>query len=197
MAERAGDDGRSASSVRGYYDVIETPIGALAFGGCEAGLHRVEFLDAGVAAEAFASRLEADCGARAARGGAYATRAAAQLRAYFAGERTAFELTFAPRGSAFRRAVWAALERIRYGETASYGELAQAIGWPGAARAVGSANRNNPLSVVVPCHRVIGADGALTGYGGGLERKAWLLALEARVRPAQALRPARALAATG
>ncbi len=102
-----------------------------------------------------------------------------QLAAYFAGERTTFDLPVAVVGSAFRRQVWAALTEIPYGRTASYGEIAAAIGAPGAARAVGLANHHNPVAVVVPCHRVIGSGGALTGYAGGLDRKRWLLAHEA------------------
>jgi methylated-DNA-[protein]-cysteine S-methyltransferase len=104
--------------------------------------------------------------------------ALAQLRAYFAGERRDFELPLAPEGTPFQQRVWKELRRIPYGETISYGELAKRIGQPGAARAVGLANGQNPLSIVVPCHRVIGADGSLTGYGGGLPRKRWLLAHE-------------------
>jgi methylated-DNA-[protein]-cysteine S-methyltransferase len=105
----------------------------------------------------------------------------AQLDAYFAGERRAFELRLAAEGTPFQRAVWAALVAIPYGATTSYGELARAIGRPAAVRAVGAANGANPIAIVVPCHRVIGKDGTLTGYGGGLPRKQLLLALEARV----------------
>jgi methylated-DNA-[protein]-cysteine S-methyltransferase len=101
-----------------------------------------------------------------------------QVEQYFAGERTAFDLPLAPEGSEFERRVWRALEDIPYGETESYGEVAERIGAPGAARAVGLANGRNPISIVVPCHRVIGANGTLTGYGGGLERKRFLLELE-------------------
>lgn len=102
-------------------------------------------------------------------------RACRQLGEYFAGERRDFELELRVSGSEFRRTVWRALGEIPYGETRSYGELAAAIGRPGAARAVGLANGRNPFAIVVPCHRVVGADGALVGYGGGLERKRWLL----------------------
>ena len=101
-----------------------------------------------------------------------------QLAAYFAGERQTFDLDLAPRGTAFQVDVWRALRTIPYGETRSYGQLAAQIGRPGASRAVGAANGSNPLSIVVPCHRVIGADGRLTGYGGGLPRKQWLLSME-------------------
>jgi methylated-DNA-[protein]-cysteine S-methyltransferase len=103
-----------------------------------------------------------------------------QLAEYFAGERTEFDLPLAAVGTEFQRAVWAALREIPYGETVSYGELARRIGKPAAARAVGLANGKNPISIVVPCHRVIGSSGRLVGYGGGLKRKETLLALEQR-----------------
>jgi methylated-DNA-[protein]-cysteine S-methyltransferase len=98
-----------------------------------------------------------------------------QLTAYFAGTLTAFDLPLQMQGTLFQQQVWAALKTIPYGTTKSYGELAQQIGQPKAARAVGLANGQNPVSIVVPCHRVIGANGKLTGYGGGIERKQWLL----------------------
>jgi methylated-DNA-[protein]-cysteine S-methyltransferase len=105
-----------------------------------------------------------------------------QLGEYFAGERTDFDLPLATAaGNSFERRVWQALEEIPYGETVSYGEIARRIGMPDAARAVGLANGRNPISIVVPCHRVIGANGSLTGYGGGIERKRFLLDLEAGV----------------
>ena len=102
-----------------------------------------------------------------------------QLRAYFAGELTEFDVPLAPSGSGFQLAVWAALLRIPYGETASYGEIANEVGRPDAMRAVGTTNGRNPIAVIIPCHRVIGADGSLVGYGGGLPRKRLLLELEA------------------
>ena len=101
-----------------------------------------------------------------------------QFEAYFAGTRTVFTVPLAADGSAFQRRVWQALGTIPYGETISYAELALRIGQPRAVRAVGRANATNPLPIVVPCHRVIGSSGALTGYGGGLDRKRWLLAHE-------------------
>jgi methylated-DNA-[protein]-cysteine S-methyltransferase len=105
-------------------------------------------------------------------------RAVEQLEEYFAGQREAFDLPLAASGSPFEKAVWDAVSEIPYGETRSYGEVARAIGRPDRARAVGSANARNPLAIIVPCHRVIGSDGSLTGYGGGLERKRALLELE-------------------
>jgi methylated-DNA-[protein]-cysteine S-methyltransferase len=104
--------------------------------------------------------------------------AARQLDEYFAGTRREFSLPLAARGTEFQRSVWSALREIPYGATWSYGRLADHLGKPGASRAVGLANGRNPISIVVPCHRVIGADGSLTGYGGGLPRKRTLLALE-------------------
>ncbi|PZS20405.1 MAG: cysteine methyltransferase [Pseudonocardiales bacterium] len=101
-----------------------------------------------------------------------------QLAEYFAGRRRAFDLALHPSGTAFQQRVWAALLDIPYGETTSYGKTAAAIGVPSAARAVGLANGRNPIPVIVPCHRVIGANGSLTGYGGGLDAKRWLLAHE-------------------
>jgi methylated-DNA-[protein]-cysteine S-methyltransferase len=103
-----------------------------------------------------------------------------ELRAYFAGELQSFTVPVAPEGTAFQRRVWEELRRIPYGEAISYGELARRVGRPGAARAVGAANSRNPVSVIVPCHRVIGGDGRLVGYAGGLDRKRWLLDHEAR-----------------
>lgn len=99
----------------------------------------------------------------------------AQLQAYFAGDLIDFDLPIELHGTEFQRRVWAALREIPYGETISYGELARRVGNPKASRAVGLANGRNPVAIVVPCHRVIGANGSLTGYGGGLERKVWLL----------------------
>jgi methylated-DNA-[protein]-cysteine S-methyltransferase len=101
-----------------------------------------------------------------------------QLRAYFAGERTTFELPLDMHGNPFERRVWDELKQIPYGETVSYGEIAQRIGAPGAARAVGLANGRNPIAIIVPCHRVIGANGKLVGFGGGLPMKRALLDLE-------------------
>ena len=101
-----------------------------------------------------------------------------QLREYFAGDRREFDLPLAPAGTAFQRSVWSALEAIPWGKTISYGELARQVDRPRAARAVGAANGANPISIIIPCHRVIGADKRLTGYGGGLEAKGFLLGLE-------------------
>jgi methylated-DNA-[protein]-cysteine S-methyltransferase len=103
-----------------------------------------------------------------------------QLGEYFAGERTDFDLPLRPVGSGFELAVWGQLTQIPYGETRSYGYIAKAVGEPAGAQAVGAANGRNPIAIVVPCHRVIGADGSLVGFGGGLPRKRFLLDLEQR-----------------
>jgi methylated-DNA-[protein]-cysteine S-methyltransferase len=108
-------------------------------------------------------------------------QAAAQLAAYFAGVRKSFDLPLAASGTAFQQQVWQQLCRIPYGQTQSYGELALRLGNKNAMRAVGAANGRNPIAIIVPCHRVIGADGKLTGYAGGLDRKVWLLQHEQRI----------------
>jgi len=110
-----------------------------------------------------------------------------QLHAYFAGELLAFDLPLAPAGTPFQQRVWRALCEIPYGDVVSYGTIARRIEAPSAVRAVGAANGRNPISIVIPCHRVVGANGSLTGYGGGLERKDWLLEHEARVRRAHGM----------
>jgi methylated-DNA-[protein]-cysteine S-methyltransferase len=107
---------------------------------------------------------------------------AAQFDAYFAGDLSSFVLEMELLGTPFQQSVWSQLCEIPYGETISYGELARRVGNPNASRAVGLANGRNPIAIIVPCHRVIGADGSLTGYGGGLERKTWLLGHELKHR---------------
>jgi methylated-DNA-[protein]-cysteine S-methyltransferase len=144
---------------------IDSPIGGLRIH-CSAGL---------VTAIGFGA--EAPRGARTADD--VLDRAEQQLVEYFAGERTRFDLPLASDGTEFQKKVWGELQRIPYGETASYGEIARRLGYePGISRAVGAANGANPIPIVVPCHRVIGADGSLTGYAGGVERKRTLLDLE-------------------
>lgn len=114
-----------------------------------------------------------------------------QLDQYFAGERTRFELELAPSGTPFQLQAWRALRRIPFGATASYQQQAVRLGRPRAVRAVGQANSRNPIPIVVPCHRVVGKDGALTGFGGGMDRKQWLLAHEAAVRARATASPRR------
>jgi methylated-DNA-[protein]-cysteine S-methyltransferase len=108
------------------------------------------------------------------------TEVISQLEQYFAAQRTDFDVPLTLAGTPFQRSVWAALREIPYGETMSYSQLAERIGRPGAARAVGLANGRNPIGIIVPCHRVVGATGSLTGYGGGLSRKRYLLDFEHR-----------------
>ena len=162
--------------MRGMHKTISTSIGNLTlFVDDDGAITRVDFGD-GAAAPAAARTGEADPAAD--RGAGALDAAAAQLSEYLAGERTAFDLPVRATGNAFERLVWAELARIPYGETASYGEVAERIGHPGKARAVGRANARNPIAIVCPCHRVIGSDGSLTGYAGGLESKRVLLTLE-------------------
>lgn len=150
----------------------ETPMGTVLLLGTDTALTGV-FLDGHKARET----LELD----GPGGGPVLERAAAQLAAYFAGELRAFTLPLAPHGTPFQQAVWNAMGGIPFGRTMSYGELARGAGRPAAARAVGGACRRNPIPIVIPCHRVVGSDGRLTGFGGGLPRKAFLLEHEARV----------------
>ena len=148
------------------YDHLDSPIGKLLLAAEEGALRYIGF-ELGRHPVWIGDDWRRDRGAFAA--------ARAQLAAYFAGELTEFDLALAPQGSAFQLAVWAQLRRIAYGTTISYGELAARVGEPAAARAVGAANGRNPLPIVVPCHRVIGADGSLTGFGGGIATKKFLL----------------------
>lgn len=155
------------------HTVIDSPIGPLTLvtdGEALTGLYMETHRH--TEPSAWGSRVEADDAPGVLR------EAARQLGEYFAGERTDFDLPLRPRGTPFQQAVWQGLRSIGYGETISYAELARRVGSPSASRAVGLANGRNPISVVVPCHRVIGADGSLTGYGGGVDRKRRLLELE-------------------
>ena len=163
-----------------YYEVIESPLGAIFVGGSTEGVHRIDFLAEVREEAAEVARLERDAGEPAVRDARAAAPAMEALRAYFEGRSSEFALPLAARGTAFQRAIWRALLDIPAGCTASYGEVARAAGFPGAARATGAAIGRNPVAILVPCHRVIGADGTLTGYASGLDRKRWLLAHEAR-----------------
>lgn len=147
---------------------IDSRLGRLLLAADEAGLREIRFPRSG--AHELPGGWTPDAGELDA--------AAEQLQEYLAGERRIFDLALAPRGTDFQLRVWRALLEIPYGATLSYGALAARLDAPGSARAVGLANGANPLPVVVPCHRVIGADGSLTGYGGGLDRKRLLLTLE-------------------
>ncbi|MXX76667.1 MAG: methylated-DNA--[protein]-cysteine S-methyltransferase [Holophagales bacterium] len=157
-----------------YHD-LDTPIGTLRLVGGEDSIDRIELPNrAAGAPDAAWETADGDLPAALAD-----TRR--QLEEYFAGERQEFDLPLSAGGTEFQQRVWAELRRIPFGETISYGELAARIGKPSASRAVGAANGRNPLPVVVPCHRVIGSDGRLTGFGGGLPTKQALLDLEQRV----------------
>jgi methylated-DNA-[protein]-cysteine S-methyltransferase len=168
--------------------MMSSPLGLLFLARTEKGLRHLEFMDrkslkrmiATHAAQAPAARWEPSL--LELRG------VVEQLEAYFNGMLHTFDLPLDLAGSEFQLRVWKALAEIPFGATRAYGQIAKAIGQPKATRAVGLANNQNPIAIVVPCHRVIGADGSLTGYGGGLSRKRWLLAHEARhnLRPATA-----------
>jgi len=153
------------------YSEMPSPVGPLLLAGEDAGLRQIIFLNGRDRAQPNpAWVLDSVAFAEAVR----------QLRAYFGGELEQFDLPLAPEGTPFQMRVWRKISEIPYGETISYGELARRIGNPKASRAVGLANGANPIPIVVPCHRVIGSDGKLTGYGGGLPIKEKLLALERR-----------------
>ena len=160
-----------------YYTYMESPVGRLLLAGDETGLQRVAFAEGGKALQPESDWRE---DARPLR------QAVAQLNAYFAGDLRTFDLPLRKEGTPFQLAVWRALRDIPYGETASYGEIARRVGTPQGSRAVGLANGSNPIAIVVPCHRVIGSNGKLTGYGGGLNNKETLLALERKHAGAQA-----------
>lgn len=148
-----------------YQLLVQSPVGQLTLSGTEAAVTALAFGD---------ERTEGD------RPCPLLERAAGELADYFEGARREFTVPLDPAGTPFQRRVWAALGEIPYGETASYGEIAARLGNPRACRAVGMANHRNPIAILIPCHRVVGAGGALTGYAGGLDRKERLLALEAR-----------------
>lgn len=149
------------------FTIMPSPLGEIVIARQERGLTHVAFLPhAGLPLAAWR------------RDDAAVAEAVGQLTAYFAGERREFDLPLAPQGTPFQLRVWAALPTIPYGQTISYGELARQLGDGKAVRAVGAANGRNPIAIIIPCHRVIGSDGSLTGYGGGLERKEALLSLE-------------------
>jgi len=154
------------------YCYLDSPIGKLLIAGDAQAIHHISFPKNGKPAHPRPDWQESSSGPVA--------KAARQLREYFAGERIDFDLPLAPQGTGFQRSVWQRLREIPYGETISYGELAKRVGNPKASRAVGAANGQNPIPIVIPCHRVIGANGKLTGFGGGLPVKETLLALEAR-----------------
>ncbi len=154
-----------------YYDWTESPVGDLLIVAGETAVTRIRFRK-----ETHSGEVAEDwrCG------GPVVAAARRQLDEYFEGRRTCFDLPVALSGTPFQLRAWEALQRIPYGATRSYGEQARAMGRPRAVRAAGAANRRNPIVIVVPCHRIIGGDGRLTGYGGGLDIKEYLLELEQR-----------------
>jgi methylated-DNA-[protein]-cysteine S-methyltransferase len=152
------------------YTVMNSPVGPLLIAGDEAGLHFILFGSGKRAAKPDPDWQELEC--------SVVRETIRQLQAYFNKKLTRFDLPLQPAGTPFQLAVWRELEKIPYGEVISYGTLASRIGKPHASRAVGAANRSNPISIVVPCHRVIGSNGKLIGYGGGLPIKEALLELE-------------------
>ncbi|HEY9378976.1 MAG TPA: methylated-DNA--[protein]-cysteine S-methyltransferase [Jiangellaceae bacterium] len=154
-----------------YWTTVDSPLGQLLLTADEEGITGLH-----MDSDAYGNQPGAEWVEDASR----FDKARRQLEEYFAGTRTEFDLPLRPAGTPFQHEVWAALQTIPYGEVRSYGEIAAQIGRPGASRAVGLANGRNPIAVIVPCHRVIGASGSLTGYGGGLPRKRLLLDLEAR-----------------
>lgn len=158
------------------YAVLETPIGELTLVGDGRALTGSYF--------GLQQHLP-DPGSFGDRNDSLYPEAREQLGEYFAGQRTEFAMPLAPVGTDFQKRVWQQLRQIPFGETRSYGEIAEALGGPTLTRAVGAANGRNPLGVIVPCHRVIGADGSLTGYAGGLDRKRFLLELEGVLAPQQ------------
>ena len=158
--------------MRFFYDLYESPQGQILLAANDAGISGVYF-----AGQKYFPKHESEwC-----RNGKNAAlrQARRELVEYFAGERKRFDVALAPSGTPFQRAVWKAISTVRYGETVSYGELARRAGAAGHARAVGAATGRNPIGIIVPCHRIVGADGSLTGYAAGLARKRALLALEA------------------
>ncbi|RLT38786.1 MAG: methylated-DNA--[protein]-cysteine S-methyltransferase [Chloroflexi bacterium] len=161
-----------------YYDTLDTPVGLLFLAGTEHGVSHVGFMDGEGDLLANVTRLEFETGETPVRGGPECHELRRQLTEYFASKRRDFELPLAPTGTDWQRKVWHALSRIPHGETVSYGTIATRLGRPSASRAVGAANGRNPIAIVVPCHRVVGSDGTLTGYAGGMHRKQWLLAHE-------------------
>ncbi len=171
-----------------WFEVMETTLGELFVGGSARGVHRIDFVrdhrnghpgDYDVAY--WAHRLEVESGEPAVRDAEAAREAVEQLREYLEGARREFTFALAPVGTEWQQSVWRELLKIPFGTTTTYGAIAHALGRPTASRAVGASVGRNPIGIVVPCHRVVGANGTLTGYAGGVDRKRWLLDLESRV----------------
>ncbi len=158
-----------------FYDIYPSEVGPIFIGASDAGVRRIDFITLDRDEATCVTLLERDSGEPAARDHDALAGVSGQLRQYFAGRRRSFDLPLAPAGTAFQQRVWMALREIPLGTTTTYGHIASMVGRPAAARAVGAANGRNPISIVVPCHRVVGADGSLTGYASGVARKRWLL----------------------
>ena len=171
---------RYAARVRIAYHMTASPVGLLFLAKSERGLRHLEFMDRRSIKRMIASHESETPGAKWEPSLLDLKETVDQLDAFFNGMLRRFELPLDLAGSNFQLKVWRALTEIPFGETRSYGQIAKAIGQPKASRAVGLANNQNPIAIVVPCHRVIGADGSLTGYGGGLPKKRWLLDHESR-----------------
>jgi methylated-DNA-[protein]-cysteine S-methyltransferase len=172
MSERSERIIRHGLDERIIHTVVETPIGPLTLVATTSALREVRFPNGHEVGPGDGADVPDD---------PVLAQAARELGEYFAGSRLRFDVSLDPQGSPFQLAAWRGLRAIPYGETVSYGEQARRLGHAGKARAIGAANGSNPLPVIVPCHRVIGSDGSLTGFGGGLERKAWLLHHERQV----------------
>ena len=157
-----------------FCSFLSTPIGELGIFANEIAIHRIEFIDV-IKSE---NITEESVGKSDVQESKLTLAAKQQLAEYFAGSRTDFDLTLAPQGTPFRQQTWRALLQIPYGETRYYSQQAELMNNKKAVRAVGAANGANPIAIVIPCHRVIGKDGSLTGYAGGLHRKEWLLNFE-------------------
>ena len=168
--------------MRFAYHVMTSPVGLLFLVQSDTGLRYLEFMDRKSIKRMISNHAPRHPGAAWEPSLLELKPAVEQLEAYFCGALDTFQLPLDPVGSAFQTLVWNALREIPYGETRSYGAIAKQIGQPRSARAVGLANNQNPIAIVVPCHRVVGANGAMTGYGGGVTRKKWLLDLETRFK---------------
>jgi methylated-DNA-[protein]-cysteine S-methyltransferase len=155
---------RKGPRVAVFKALYKSPIGSLEVAGTEEGILSIEFSEGSAVPPGPPAPCLKEC--------------LRQLAEYFEGRRRAFSLRLDLRGTPFQKRVWDELLKVPFGRTVAYRDIAEALGNPRATRAVGGANHRNPVSIVVPCHRVVGADGSLTGYGGGLRRKAWLLAHE-------------------
>jgi methylated-DNA-[protein]-cysteine S-methyltransferase len=163
-----------------HYAMVDSPIGTLVAASTPRGLATLSYADRFGGTDGALDWVAARLSPRMLEAPARLDDVRRELDEYFAGTLQDFTVPLSPRGSTFQKQVWQALSEIPYGETTSYGKVAASIGHPDGARAVGVANGQNPIPIIVPCHRVIGADGSLTGYGGGLDAKRWLLDHEAR-----------------